>query len=211
MKFYHDHADIVVPTGFKQRFKEPKKLRDKRDPMFDLVPNPCDVIVEIGSQWGWWALRAHRAIPSALIFCVDVWEDSERSLKEWRGGADNLYEWALNLGDKVGSGIEGLHGNSVGLAKLWKGQIDFLFVDGDHEWDGIWGDLCGWVPQVRTGGLIVGHDWAGVCKTHVRPAVRKYFGEDGFKVDDLYYGARGRMLSPCWYVYKEEKHNAPMG
>jgi cephalosporin hydroxylase len=37
-------------------------------------------------------------------------------------------------------------------------QFDFLFIDGDHEYDGVLEDLIQWYPLVKPGGLIAFHD-----------------------------------------------------
>lgn len=40
------------------------------------------------------------------------------------------------------------------------GQLDFLFIDGDHSYDGVKLDFTMYSPLVRTGGLIAFHDIA---------------------------------------------------
>lgn len=42
--------------------------------------------------------------------------------------------------------------------KLAGRQLDFLFIDGDHSYDGVSKDFEHYVPFVRTGGLIALHD-----------------------------------------------------
>lgn len=39
------------------------------------------------------------------------------------------------------------------------GSLDFIFIDGDHSYDGFVADLAAWSPKVRPGGMITGHDW----------------------------------------------------
>jgi predicted O-methyltransferase YrrM len=43
-------------------------------------------------------------------------------------------------------------------AILGRGQIDLLFIDGDHTWDGVRRDFEMYSPLVRPGGLIALHD-----------------------------------------------------
>ncbi len=43
-------------------------------------------------------------------------------------------------------------------AAAWRGPIDFLFIDGDHSWDGIRGDWEGWSGFVEVGGVVCLHD-----------------------------------------------------
>lgn len=49
------------------------------------------------------------------------------------------------------------------FAAAWPGEvgrpIDLLFVDGDHSFEGVFGDLAAWLPLVRPGGLLLFHDY----------------------------------------------------
>jgi len=47
------------------------------------------------------------------------------------------------------------------------GQLDFLFIDGDHSREGVWADFRLYSPLVRAGGLIAFHD----VSEHTYPAV----------------------------------------
>ena len=38
-------------------------------------------------------------------------------------------------------------------------KLDFLFIDGNHQDEGILNDLKYWVPKVRSGGLVAFHDY----------------------------------------------------
>jgi hypothetical protein len=55
------------------------------------------------------------------------------------------------------------------------GGIDFLLIDGDHEYEGVKGDFDNWFPAVDVGGVIAFHD------VHDRPgktnAVGRFFHE----------------------------------
>ena len=42
--------------------------------------------------------------------------------------------------------------------KQFQSEIDFLFIDADHSWEGIERDWSDWFPKVRQGGLIAMHD-----------------------------------------------------
>ena len=43
-------------------------------------------------------------------------------------------------------------------AEQWRGEIDFLFIDGDHSWRGIDRDWTAWSPFVKPEGLVLLHD-----------------------------------------------------
>lgn len=41
-------------------------------------------------------------------------------------------------------------------------KIDFVFVDGDHSFLAVLSDLTNYVPKLKSGGLLTGHDWTAV-------------------------------------------------
>ena len=40
------------------------------------------------------------------------------------------------------------------------GELDFIYIDGDHRYEGVLADLNGWRPKLRDGGIMAGHDWS---------------------------------------------------
>ena len=49
------------------------------------------------------------------------------------------------------------------------GELDFVFIDGEHGYEAAKADVEAWWPKVRSGGLLVGHDYdrhrfPGVCR-----------------------------------------------
>lgn len=53
-----------------------------------------------------------------------------------------------------------LRGLSVEMSKQVEDKsLDFVFIDADHSYEGCKGDLDAWLPKVKPGGLISGHDF----------------------------------------------------
>ena len=50
------------------------------------------------------------------------------------------------------------------------GELDLVYVDGDHRYEAVLADLKGWLPKLRAGGVMAGHDWSF-------PAVKKALAE----------------------------------
>jgi len=196
-----------IPKEFCANRRIPQRIACRRDLMFDHIPNECSVVVEIGSQWGWWAYRAARNLKSSKIYCVDQWSDDDRSQKEWCGGSANFYEWALNLDKYIGKRVFGYIGKSADVAVEFDKDIDFLFIDGDHNYESVLEDCRLWIPKVRNGGVVVGHDWAGRWKHNVRRAVKEYFKDiDGAHVIVFPgYALRSRngSVEKCWMMKKD--------
>lgn len=40
------------------------------------------------------------------------------------------------------------------------GELDLVYVDGDHRYEAVLADLKGWLPKLRAGGIMAGHDWS---------------------------------------------------
>lgn len=53
-----------------------------------------------------------------------------------------------------------LKGLSVDMAKQVANEsLDFIYLDGDHSYEGVTADLKAWAPKVKKGGIIAGHDY----------------------------------------------------
>ena len=65
--------------------------------------------------------------------------------------------------------VRSLLGNSWDMADAFPpASVDFVFVDGDHSYESVLKDIKAWLPKVRPGGILAGHDFysvstAGVC------------------------------------------------
>ena len=53
-------------------------------------------------------------------------------------------------------------------------SIDAIYIDGDHRYEAVKNDIKAWLPKVKPGGIVAGHDygWDGVKK-----AVDEIFGD----------------------------------
>lgn len=61
------------------------------------------------------------------------------------------------------TGIGQIHSpmSSVDASKLYAdASLDLVYLDGDHSYDGVRSDIDAWLPKVRSGGILAGHDFA---------------------------------------------------
>jgi len=57
--------------------------------------------------------------------------------------------------------IDLLHMSTVQAAeKLSNTQFDLVFIDADHSYNGVATDIQMWLPKVRSGGIVAGHDYS---------------------------------------------------
>lgn len=67
--------------------------------------------------------------------------------------------------------------SSLEAARLYAdGSLDFIFIDANHDYEAVRADIAAWLPKLRPGGHLGGHDysedWPGVVR-----AVDEAFGD----------------------------------
>jgi len=124
------------------------------------VAEGCQIIVNIGAGVGTSGLAFREvAGESATIYTVDISEGGPT------GGMENERTAFADTGMTLPIQILG---DSAEVGRAWdKGQVDLVFVDGDHSPDSVRADIHAWLPWVKNGGIIVFHDyndgvWQGV-------------------------------------------------
>jgi hypothetical protein len=55
--------------------------------------------------------------------------------------------------------------------------FDMVYLDANHEYEDVYADIGYWLPKVRDGGLLGGHDYGGHRWAGVKEAVDKFFWE----------------------------------
>lgn len=75
-------------------------------------------------------------------------------------------------------------------------DLDFVYIDGNHNYDEVKKDLYLWYPKIRSGGIFSGHDYNGDWIDHVRTAVIEFAYEHKVQI----YFVLGDAAS--WYVRK---------
>lgn len=110
----------------------------------------------------------------ATVWAVDLWEQVWDKLEPAKQERDRdeiplLYEiYKLNLEEAgVRHMIHDIQQDSAEAALLFEnGTVDFVFIDADHRYHAVRRDVLAWLPKVRLGGMLAGHDW-----DEVKPAV----------------------------------------
>lgn len=145
IKHRHLGIDTISPKRGVRKFKY--SLMAKEVPIFcGLVHKEAPQrAVEIGTWWGLGAETIVEMSPGCRVLTIDH--------KDQKVSRDP------DLGPPA-SGIEYLIADSktVVLPREWYGAADLVFVDGDHQRNGIVSDTRLALSLVRPGGLVVWHD-----------------------------------------------------
>ena len=63
-------------------------------------------------------------------------------------------------------------------------SLDFVFIDADHHYTSLYWDIVNWLPKVKRGGYVTGHD---IHQGFTQTAVRETLGEYKTGPDDVWY------------------------
>jgi hypothetical protein len=88
-----------------------------------------------------------------------------------------------------------LQGDSAETASCFAdGEVDAVFIDADHSYEAVKRDIAAWLPKLRSGGLIFGHDYEP-----------NEFGGVVRAVDEAFAG-RHKMLGRTVWAYRLPEH-----
>lgn len=117
------------------------------------------VCVELGTFLGASAIPVARSIARwrGALTCVDTW--SEDVLHAGPPSPWLLVSCARNLVAAGVTNVRLMPTTTLEAARTWTEPIDYLYIDADHSYEGVWGDLAAWTPHMKPGGLILGDDY----------------------------------------------------
>lgn len=151
--------------------------------------------VEIGVDWGRFAETMLEGSKYLHLYCVDPWVP----YKEIPHDRTEAEQHARKILAKYDDRVTILKTPSVDASSILPPPIDFVYVDGAHDYESVIQDLKVWWERVRVGGMLCGHDFD---YEPVQAAIFNFFRGDHliYVIPDVYDGTEGKHCS--WYVYK---------
>lgn len=144
--------------------------------------------IEVGVWRGETSAKLLAGIPSLCLLMVDRWQvykksEPSRTLK--KATADHMaraMQESIRRTDFAAGRRVIIIADSVEAAVLLTPKsFDFCFLDADHSYQGVKGDLLAYLPLIKRGGLLIGHDYnSGYDKRGrfgVKRAVDEEFGD----------------------------------
>ncbi len=132
-------------------------------PSYNLASGIC---VEIGTWEGGFTEHILAKENVSKIYCVDPYKhfinneypDGMNSLTQEE--FDKKYETCyLNLTSKFNSKVEFIRKTSIEASYQFADEsLDFVYIDGNHDYKYVLEDLKTWYPKVKKGGYICGDD-----------------------------------------------------
>lgn len=151
--------------------------------------------VEVGSWKGksaaYMAVEIINSGKDIKFDCVDTWTGSEEHVGVKEVVEGTLYETFLKNTVPVRHIINPVRMDSVAAAAMYPdASLDFVFIDGDHSYEGVRRDILAYLPKMKINSILSGHDYA--WHEPIQRAVKELFGPD-YKYDDSFGNG-------CWVV-----------
>lgn len=125
--------------------------------------------------------------------------DNYPAFTDWNGSVisqerQNLMkEYALSRLNQFGERANIQYKDSIEFSTFVEDDsIDFIFIDGDHSFDGAYRDLQLYYSKIKKGGIFAGHDYNLAT---VNLALNKFFGD---KVNNIEL-----LENNAWMIYKD--------
>jgi len=127
------------------------------------------VFVEIGAWLGRSSAYLCDQATNQNIVIVDTWLGSveERQSTHILATQTDIYKMFVdNMGARKYKAIRST--SKEASEQFQDNSVDVVFIDGDHSYAAVHEDITSWMPKVKPGGYIAGHDyhphWHGVVR-----------------------------------------------
>lgn len=117
---------------------------------------------EIGVAQGNHAKTLCEHNPNLKLYAVDVWKQYD-GYNEYENRTEKYFELATETLKPYN--CELIRKFSMDAVKDFKdNSLDFVYIDGGHDFKNATDDICEWSKKVRVGGIVFGHDYKGRSK-----------------------------------------------
>lgn len=145
--------------------------------------------VEIGAYFGqstaYLGVEIVNSKKNIKLDVIDTWQGNDSS--EYQEGNwghhmtlnnDTYLNFTKNMKPLEGR-YTPIQMDSVKAAELYEDRsLDFVFIDGAHDYKYVKADIEAWLPKVKIGGYLAGHDYTHGDHDEVIKAVDEAFGEN---------------------------------
>lgn len=130
---------------------------------------------EIGVETGLYSEQICKTNPNLMLYCIDPWQaypgyrDHVSQKKQ-----DQFYlETQIRLAPYKHKIIRNYAEEAY--RDFADNSLDFVYIDGNHDFFHVTQDIHYWIPKVRPGGIVAGHDYRRINgNNHVKDVIPAY-------------------------------------
>lgn len=145
--------------------------------------NDGDIFVEVGCWKGksvsYIAVEIINSSKDIKCYAIDTWRGSKEHQNDNSVASNSLYELFLDNIEPVKNVVVPVRKSSLEAVKDFAdGSINVVYIDASHEYDDVKADILAWLPKVKRGGILAGHDYTWES---VKKAVDETLGENSIQ------------------------------
>ena len=149
---------LFLITQIKDKTAEIQSIIDEHNEIFTYL--------EIGVEKGFNIIKLAKDNSNVKFIGVDPYTimsfivKGEKTNSSWSDEYNQVYEYFKDKSRKI-KNIDLIRDYSSNAVKLFKDEsLDFVFIDGAHDYTSVVEDINLWLPKVKNGGILGGHDYS---------------------------------------------------
>lgn len=161
------------------------------------IIEPKPICVEIGVHRGLFSMEILDKLNPSKLYLIDPWETAHEKNSQgqlYAGEIEGLHTAYSNLNDMDEVQRRFFNNIDCGQVILQKGYsydfassyednyFDFIYIDGSHLYESVKADLEMFLPKLKKGGLMCGHDYVEYSNFGVIKAVDEFCEEHNFEM-----------------------------
>jgi hypothetical protein len=143
-------------------------------------------MAEVGVWKGRMSFEILKSHGQVVLHMIDRWEVPDKNDSYAKSGSeisekeqkefDFAFHEAVNVATRFRERVHIVRDDSAESAGKYEDcTFDLVFIDGDHSYHGCLRDIVAWLPKVKNGGWISGHDYNHPKQGNVKKAVDEIF------------------------------------
>lgn len=178
---------MITPEKFQQHLKESAISWGGSYIVLDRLIRTKNlrILAEIGVGYGGNAENILNNRNVEILYGVDPFthdENADSVMNVSQEDFDDIYKFVTKKLSPFNDRLKLIRKPSVGATDDVPDNLDFIYIDGDHSYQGVFDDLCAWFKKVRVGGIIAGHDYDHPALPGIKKAVDEFFRRFGWEI-----------------------------